>query len=62
MRKLFRDCDGGVITTELVLVASFMTAALMTNWQREDDSPAYCRASQRLTNQTRVPNRNRVRR
>ncbi len=30
MRKFFRDCDGGIITTELVLVASFVTGALVT--------------------------------
>lgn len=28
-RKLWFDCDGGVITTELVLVASFVTAMLI---------------------------------
>jgi len=28
-RKLWIDCDGGIITTELVLVASFVTAMLI---------------------------------
>lgn len=28
-RTLWHDCDGGVITTELVLVASFVTAIVL---------------------------------
>ena len=27
--KLWSDCDGGILTTELVLVASFVTATLL---------------------------------
>lgn len=28
-KQLWKDCDGGMITTELVLVASFVTAILI---------------------------------